>query len=1082
MSPDRASITWTYRNAKKTRFQVRLKVGSKMRVVTMRNKDLSLVGATVTWAHSGPVKGSVKVRAQQRVKVGKKSRWLTSGWSQPSRIVISAGHGVLVIPKTSPAMSVRLTPAGRTSATSVTTRSRTSRELRAGQYVLEYESPEGYEATVNGGAPTISISERQTVDLRVQLEKLASPSFVSLTSDGLQTRARVTAAVAGTLEVEFLNPWGAVGARQTVEVSRPGTESTVAVEGDFAVARIRPLGNSNEANWVTAGVQKTALTDTSPEVKVTDKRIKVTAAVSSEVVSVSRRDLGTGRTSPVEFDTSRANLSLAGKVQPSRTYEYTVTSVNDAGREIIDTITITSPDATGNGLSVLKPNLHSFTVSSIKFPNNDAEPVTIPVSSLPRNTNPTDLIGDPIIVATPDRRSAVVGRVLTATNAEIRIARSGPFSVFQDVQQKGFEEGAVAAAIVGPSLARKIALKCSYGGIEFTGPSVDYQFDPPTMDFDRWELRQDGLDLHLRGNAQATATLGISGLTARTGVDCYVDDLPMYAVVNIDIPAGPVVIPTVFTAKPFIEASASLEADLGSLSRTITVNLEFEISNGFNGPKLHTPNPITATMSSGSDALLSPRGVLSLRAGMDFAYGLGQGITSAGLQVSGLSLKAGPELSATFQTGLASGRPNTAACLNLSLKLATAQIEGHIVEAWLFGKNWSFSDAVFFDLPYTLTAFDEPLKCWGDTDQGSDNPNEPGDPDFPVPATGGVQVSAADDHSCAVLASGAVKCWGWGFAGELGNGKGGFGYKSNLPVTVLDIDNATQVSAGGEHSCAVLATGEVECWGSGGGCQMGNGNCDHRIYTRPVTVFGIGNATQVSAGRSHSCALLTTGKIKCWGHSGYLGNGSQSVTRVPVLVRGINNATQVSVGDDHSCAVLVTGEVKCWGLGRDGELGDGKSFWAYAPVTVLDIDNATQVSAGGHSCAVLVTGEVKCWGSGGRGQLGNGSNEDSDVPVKVRGIKNATHVSDRCAVLVTGEVKCWGWALGNGGNAASNVPTMVRGINNATQVSTGNGHSCATLSPGVVQCWGSNRHGQLGNGSNEDSNVPVTVRDLSTGA
>jgi alpha-tubulin suppressor-like RCC1 family protein len=333
-------------------------------------------------------------------------------------------------------------------------------------------------------------------------------------------------------------------------------------------------------------------------------------------------------------------------------------------------------------------------------------------------------------------------------------------------------------------------------------------------------------------------------------------------------------------------------------------------------------------------------------------------------------------------------------------------------------------------------------------------------------------VSAGGSHACALLAGGTVACWGGNVGGQLGNGT--TTWDSPTPVQVIGITNAAAVSAGGGFTCAVLPDGTIRCWGYNNTGQLGDGVHNHGYHAygqgydvspTPVAVSGISNATQVSAGDHHACALLSGGELECWGDNGYesygygqLGNGSTISSWMPVAVNGISNATQVSAGDRHTCALLAGGTVECWGDNRGGELGNGEigdvrpgwPRYSSTPVAVSGITDATQVSAGyAHTCALLAGGTVECWG-----RDGTGKNTTSPIPVQVGGITNATQVSaggtNSCALLSNGTVECWGW---NGAGVNNPNPVAISGITNATQVSAGNAHNCALLAGGTVECW-----------------------------
>src|SRR5262249_14623014 len=150
-------------------------------------------------------------------------------------------------------------------------------------------------------------------------------------------------------------------------------------------------------------------------------------------------------------------------------------------------------------------------------------------------------------------------------------------------------------------------------------------------------------------------------------------------------------------------------------------------------------------------------------------------------------------------------------------------------------------------------------------------------------------VSAGARYACALQKAGAVQCWGAGPLGQLGAGSSPA--VSLGPLTVSGISTARQLSAGNQHACAVLANGTVQCWGWGPYGQLGNGSLVPSVAT-PVSVVGISSAKAVAAGTYHSCALLANGSVQCWGDNtfGQLGDGTGLTHPVPVLVKGISTA------------------------------------------------------------------------------------------------------------------------------------------------------------------------------------------------
>jgi len=190
---------------------------------------------------------------------------------------------------------------------------------------------------------------------------------------------------------------------------------------------------------------------------------------------------------------------------------------------------------------------------------------------------------------------------------------------------------------------------------------------------------------------------------------------------------------------------------------------------------------------------------------------------------------------------------------------------------------------------------------------------------------GAKAISSGLYHTCAVVGSGAVKCWGYNYTGALGNGKKTAA--TYVAQSVIGISDAVELASSNYTTCARLKTGQVKCWGNCAGGACANGSTASIAQPTPKVALQLAGVTQLDAGYAHFCATLSSGQVKCWGNGqNYkLGQGSTASSGTPKLVKGLSGALMVSAIYYNSCALLETGKVKCWGRNTYGAMGTGKT-------------------------------------------------------------------------------------------------------------------------------------------------------------
>lgn len=455
-------------------------------------------------------------------------------------------------------------------------------------------------------------------------------------------------------------------------------------------------------------------------------------------------------------------------------------------------------------------------------------------------------------------------------------------------------------------------------------------------------------------------------------------------------------------------------------------------------------------------------------------------------------------------TGIAAASRHTCVTLN------HAGING---EAWCFGRNDS-SGRLGIGSPSTaIFSTPVPVLASGNRDTN------------PVALSGASNLDAGTVMTCVTVAA-ELRCWGSNSSGQMGIGPTGTpppavsrpapAFTGFAPAPAMTPNtNATAISVGEEHACAILADQTVRCWGRNHVGQLGNNTiADSNVPVRVGGATPLQNVAALASGNAHTCAVLTNGTVQCWGanSSRQLGDGTITGRLTPVAVPGITTATAVTAGGAHTCVLLANSQAQCWGGNGSGQIGDGTTTAATIPTTVLastgpdvPLTGIVQISAGtSYTCALLSDGTARCWGSNSGGRLGNGTATQSllpttvlasgtpDVdPVPFTGITHiATGTSHACAVRTDNTAWCWGSGstigrLGDGNtgnvNRANPVQVLTGDITDPTPltdvqaISIRVDHSCVLRTDQTASCWGSNGFGRLGDGTQDTRPIAVPV-------
>lgn len=327
---------------------------------------------------------------------------------------------------------------------------------------------------------------------------------------------------------------------------------------------------------------------------------------------------------------------------------------------------------------------------------------------------------------------------------------------------------------------------------------------------------------------------------------------------------------------------------------------------------------------------------------------------------------------------------------NTEGQLGDGTIESRDKPVWVA----PFGDVVDVSAGYThscLVRSTSDVYCWGKNDRGQlgDGTKTDRHDASALTMSGALEVGVAGWHTCAITKLRTVRCWGDNYYGALGDGTF---TASTRPVEVAGLSDVAALAVGVMHACAVTDQGHVYCWGRAVFGELGYtvdgdaGSPDPNDPGSPVArrVPGLNDAVEVVAGEDHTCASRTNGQVLCWGRNDHfqLGDGTKIGRPTPALVQGnLTYAVRLAAGEFNSCATFSGGQVRCWGRNNFGQLGNGNTTpGATLPSEpIVWLSGIERLSTGTHACAWRKDAKLFCWGRNDLGQLGLGRVSDYEL-------------------------------------------------------------------------------------------------------
>jgi alpha-tubulin suppressor-like RCC1 family protein len=329
------------------------------------------------------------------------------------------------------------------------------------------------------------------------------------------------------------------------------------------------------------------------------------------------------------------------------------------------------------------------------------------------------------------------------------------------------------------------------------------------------------------------------------------------------------------------------------------------------------------------------------------------------------------------------------------------------------------------------------------------------------------------NHGLASLPDGRLLSWGSNNRGPLGNGE--TGTFEPVPQIVNDLTGVVALAGGTDHSLAITADRRLWAFGYNANGQIGDGTTSITPpRSRPVQVSTWTNVSAVSAGLNHSLALLDNGDVYGWGSNASFAlcdpNASLNISTPRLLASGV-----VAIGAGHNTSHLIKSDRTVWSCGANtsGQLGDNTNVGKSSLTQMHNITDAVEVS-GGATHTVVRLADRTLYAVGAAGLLGNNTNTLSRIPVAVHVLTDviAIDAGSLQTLALKSDGTVWSW-----GGLNQLVPVAVPELTNVVRIHATTISFLALTGDRVLYGWGANDSHELGDGTQAPRAVPTPITE-----